>query len=74
MSWKLPPNSKQDNCGAHLLCFSPLRDNSIALLVAQYLKTVFMYLSGFLSVYGRRTIPIAVNPLWSKADVGINIL
>ena len=32
-----------------------------------------MYLSVFLAVYGGRTVPIAVDPLWSEADIGINI-
>lgn len=32
-----------------------------------------MYLSVFLAVYGGKTVPIAVNPSWSEADVGIHI-
>ena len=37
-------------------------------------SSCFMYLSGFPAVYGGSTTPIAVNPSWSEADVGISIL
>lgn len=59
----MAPRQQTEYCEVHLICFSSLRENSC-----------FMYLSGFLAVYGREAIPIAVNPSWSEADVGINIL
>lgn len=41
VSWKLPPDSKLGNRGAHLICFSSLRNNSPALLVANIWKQLF---------------------------------
>ena len=53
------------------ICFSSLRDHCLALsFVHCFLKTVVLYiLSDFLVVYGRGTVPVAVNPLWPVTEV-----
>lgn len=56
--------------GAHFVCFPSFNDQSLALSIVQYLKTVDEYVfSSFIIVCGRKDIPILATPSWPKKQV-----